>query len=316
MIYTTLWYVVDKRMVSLSVVSVALGLVSVGFDAGTHISNRMEDESTAPEAEVEIERVQEYWTRVEDGELDAGTVVTIDGTLSGYGPMVFGPPREIKDRHFRLRELVDGDELDAELDGLISMSSGNPVIRLSPDNGVKYAGLYEGVGRNSVPLLVDEDAFRSWQESTNALVSDVSITGRLVTIPEEWRDLMELFGLDETTGYALSVADEDGIRERGRTRFFEADIWAVFQSEDAQHWISRAPDFTRANDFRRQVKDIVEAAERIGDDLEVVSQYDLVDQPISGYQSVRSQSKLVQEVSNEAVRTHYIDRINEILDRE
>lgn len=301
-------------MMSLSAVSVALGLLSVGFDAGSHISSRMGESSVSPEDATEIARVQDFWTRVDGGNLDAGSAVTIDGTLSGYGPMVFGPPREIKRRHFRLREAVDGGDVDAELDGLISMSSGNPVIRLPPENGVKYAGLYEGVGRNSVPVLVDDDAFQAWQSDTSSHVADVSLTGTLVEVPEEWRDLMELFGLDDDNGYAISVDSEDAIRDRGQTRFFEADIWAVFQDGDTQHWISRCPDFTASNDFRRQIRDIVDSAERLGDELTLISQYDLVERPISGYQSVRSQSRLVEELSNEEVRNHYVDRIDEILD--
>lgn len=300
-------------MISLSAVSVALGLLSVGFDAGSHLSNRMGESAPSPENTVEIERVQDFWTRVEGGNLDEGTAVTIDGTLSGYGPMVFGPPREIKRRHFRLREAM-GEDVSAELDGLISMSSGNPLIRLPPENGVKYAGLYEGVGRNSVPVLVDEDAFESWRASTSSLVVDVSLTGTLVEVPDEWRDLMELFGLDDDNGYAVSVESADAIRERRRTRFFEADIWAVFDDGDTQNWISRCPDFTASSDFRRQVRDIVDSADRLGEELKLVSQYDLVERPISGYQSVRSQSRLVEELSNEEVRTHYIDRIDEILD--
>ncbi|MFB6097112.1 MAG: hypothetical protein ABEJ74_06965 [Haloferacaceae archaeon] len=298
-------------------ISLAIGVVSLGIDAGTlvheRVGGRTDGEGTR------FESVLDFWTAFRDGRLAEGDRVTVAGSLTDYGPVTFGPPRAVKEGHFRLREsLADADVDPGTIDGLVSISSGNPLIRVAPENGVRYAGLYEGIGRNSIPVFVDSDRFSAWHDGFDGDVRDAAVTGVLRPIPGAWQDLMELFGLpEETSGYALHVGSDGAIEDQGPTSFFEADIWAAFSVGGADRWVSRAPNLARLREHELDLAAVAETAERFGDDATLVGQYDLEDKPVSEYIERHTDadvgSERVQVAARGNVRETYVERIRDLL---
>ena len=109
--------------------------------------------------------VKDYWLAYEAEELKKGMWIEIEGTFSEYGPLLFGAPWAKKEDHFNWRCYVSDVEAALGIDGIVSISSGNVTIRpnkvaiQTPSNGQisynKYAGLYQYIGRNSIPIIID-----------------------------------------------------------------------------------------------------------------------------------------------------------------
>jgi hypothetical protein len=233
--------------------------------------------------------------------------------------MIFGDPRLIKQRHFEFRDALSTDA-PTSIDALVSISSGQPVVRLEPMEGVYYAGLYEGIGRNSIPVFVDEGRFDSWRaERTNARnqVWDVALTGQLDDLPTEWDDFFSIFGLDqEAPEYAIYVQDDatSNIEHRGETSFFEADVWAAYEHGGDRGWMTRCPDFADRTEVRGAIDAIIDNLEAVEGTVELISQYDLVDRPLGTSPSIDQTSTHVQEMSNRRVREDYIDEVSALID--
>jgi hypothetical protein len=296
-------------------ISMTISLLALGLDAGTHIHDRLGDR--ADESVVEVDDVPTLWDRLRDGTLGAGDRVAVTGTVAPYGPTTFGHPREVKRRHFALREtLADGDGPDAEpgtLDGLVSLSSGQPVVRVPPERGVRYAGLYEAIGRNGLPVFVDADAYEAFDERTPGRVRDATLTGTLEPVPEAWQDLVTVLDPDHGgTGYALHVGP-DGLSDAGETTFFEADVWAVVESGGEQRWLSRCPDFARRHELADDVRTLAESASSLGPDATLVAEYDLEDRPVADYADVGAKSGVVQELANRDARDRYAEELSRLL---
>lgn len=299
-------------------ISLAIGVISLGVDAGTLVHDRMEGSDEADG--MAFDSVLDFWEAFGDGRLSEGDRVTVTGTLTDYGPVTFGPPRAVKEGHFRLREALAHADVDpGTIDGLVSLSSGNPLIRVAPEKGVRYAGLYEGIGRNSVPVFVDSDTFEEWHTGFDGDVLEASVTGVLRPVPGAWQDLMELFGLaEDASGYALHVGTDGGIEDAGQTSFFEADIWAAFSVGEGDRWVSRAPNFARPREHERDLKAVAETVERFGPEARLVGQYDLEKTPVSEYIDRHTDadavgSQRVERAARGDVRESYVERIRDLL---
>ena len=298
-------------------ISATLGALTLGVNAASAYHQR---KSIVPDGGVdEIGGVKEFWSAHRRNTLDTGSYVTVEGTLSLYAPMIFGDPRLIKQRHFEFRDALSTDA-PTSIDALVSISSGQPVVRLEPMEGVYYAGLYEGIGRNSIPVFVDEGRFDSWRaERTNARnqVWDVALTGQLDDLPTEWDDFFSIFGLDqEAPEYAIYVQDDatSNIEHRGETSFFEADVWAAYEHGGDRGWMTRCPDFADRTEVRQAIDAIIDNLEAVEAPVELISQYDLVDRPLGTSPSIDQTSTHVQEMSNRRVREDYIDDVSALID--
>lgn len=300
-------------------ISATLGALSLGVNAASVYHQR--DSAVSDGGVDNIGSVKEFWGAHRRDSLNPGSYVTVDGTLSVYAPMIFGDPRLVKQRHFEFRDALSTDA-PASIDALVSISSGQPVIRLQPREGVYYAGLYEGIGRNSIPVFIDEGLFDSWRKerpNDNEYVWDVALTGQLDDLPTEWDDFFSIFGLDqEAPEYAIYVKDDDasGIEHRAETGFFEADIWAAYKRDEGHGWITRCPDFAERTEIRESIGSIIDnlEAEPEPDRIELISQYDLVDRPFGTSPNIDQTSTQVQEMSNRRVRENYIDEVSDLID--
>ncbi|RLM59736.1 hypothetical protein DVK02_03120 [Halobellus sp. Atlit-31R] len=298
-------------------ISATLGALTLGVNAASAYHQRR---SVAPDGGVdEIGGVKQFWDAHRRDALETGSYVTVEGTLSLYAPMIFGDPRLVKQRHFEFRDALS-TEAPTSIDALVSISSGQPVVRLEPMRGVYYAGLYEGIGRNSIPIFVDEARLDSWREAhatAGAHVWDVALTGQVDDLPTEWDDFFSIFGLDqEAPEYAIYVQDDDAsnIEYRGKTPFFEADVWAAYEHDGGHGWMTRCPDFAERAEMRRSIDAIIDNLEGVDGPVELISQYDLVDRPFGTSPRIDQTSTHVQEMSNRRVRENYIDEVAEIVD--
>lgn len=304
-------------------ISATLGALSLGVNAASVYHQRQSVVSDG--GTDEIGSVKDFWNAHRRDTLDPGSYVTVDGTLSVYAPMIFGDPRLVKQRHFEFRDALS-TEAPTGIDALVSISSGQPVIRLEPMEGVYYAGLYEGIGRNSIPVFIDQARFDSWREertNESTYVWDVALTGQLDDLPTEWDDFFSIFGLDrEAPEYAIYVQDDDasGIEYRGETGFFEADIWAAYKRDGSHGWMTRCPDFAERTEIRRSVDSIIDNLESESESkseaepIELISQYDLVDRPFGTSPNIDQTSTHVQEMSNRRIRENYIDEVSDLID--
>ncbi|ELZ51764.1 hypothetical protein C464_00164 [Halorubrum coriense DSM 10284] len=298
--------------------SATLGALSLGVNAASVYHQR---DTAVPDGGIDtVGSVKEFWGAHRRDSLNPGSYVTVDGTLSVYAPMIFGDPQLVKQRHFEFRDALSM-EAPAGIDALVSISSGQPVIRLQPREGVYYAGLYQGIGRNSIPVFIDEALFDSWRKdrtNDDTYVWDVALTGQLDDLPTEWDDFFSIFGLDqEAPEYAIYVKDDDvsGIEYRAETGFFEADIWAAYKRDGGHGWITRCPDFAERTEIRRSIDSIIEnLASPEAEGIELISQYDLVDRPFGTSPDIAQTSTQIQEMSNRRVRENYIDEVSDLID--
>lgn len=300
-------------------------MIGIGIQAVPPVVAKVE--GAMQQLQAEIPGVKGFWHSIEYGHYEVGDTIQIQGSLTEYGPMVFGHPRKIKARHFALREAMSDKETSGELDGLISLSSGNalirkPIVKGPEERDWKYAGLYEGIGRNAVPLLIDGEVFTTWKTERRAEdqkrerehhVWDVSITGILQDGADEWKRLMSTFGLPDDHVYTVYVPPDGTIEYIGEPRFFEADIWAVFQVDGENRWVSRCPDFTIPSEIANDIAAIVKTGESFGDDATLIAQYDSVANSIP--QRLRMQpDPLEQRLDRRGVTTEYVNKIRELLD--
>ncbi|WP_144902224.1 hypothetical protein [Halobellus captivus] len=299
-------------------ITATLGALSLGVDAASVYHQR---KTAVPDGGVdEIGGVKEFWAAHRQDTLNTGSYVTVEGTLSLYAPMIFGDPRLIKQRHFEFRDALS-TRAPTSIDALVSISSGQPVVRLEPMKGVYYAGLYEGIGRNSIPVFIDQSRLDSWRDrrtSAGKQVWDVALTGQLDDLPTEWDDFFSIFGLDqEAPEYAIYVQDDSvsNIEYRGETRFFEADVWAAYERDGDRGWMTRCPDFAERTEIRRSIDAIIDNLEAVDGPVELISQYDLVDRPLGTSPNIDQTATHVQEMSNRRVRENYIDEVSALIDR-
>jgi len=298
-------------------IMMTLGALSLGVDAASAYHQRRT--ATTDGGVHELGSVKQFWAAHRKADLDTGSYVTVEGTLSTYAPMIFGDPRLIKQRHFELRDALSTDA-PGSIDALVSISSGQPILRLQPMKGVYYAGLYEGIGRNSIPLFIDKDRLESWRaerETSHKAVWDVAVTGELDDLPTEWDDFFSIFGLDEEAPeYAIYVQDDDvsNIEYRDETRFFEADVWAAYENDGDHGWLTRCPDFTERTEVRQAIDALIDNLEAIDGPVKLTSQYDLMDRPLGQSPNIDQTSTHIQEMSNRRVRQSYIDEVSDIID--
>lgn len=303
-------------MVMIEPVSAFVTTVSLGVESVSLF--RMYSGDRSGGNVVEIGTVKDFWQRHRSDELELGMNVSLLGSLSEFAPMLFGDPREVKERHFELREKLTGED-PSLVDPLISISSGNPIIRLPPINGINYVGLYDSIGRNSVPVFLDGSVFEEWKQTEadeSMTVWDVEIRGRLGEIPDEWSDFFSSFGYDsDVAEFALYVDDHEkaGIEYIGETRFFEADAWAAYIVDGESRWLSRCPDFADRTDYRKTMENMIGILED-EESPEVISQYDLVDHPLTKVSTIQSNTTTVEEIQNKRLREEYVDRIQMILE--
>jgi hypothetical protein len=149
---------------------------------------------------ISFNNVKEFWLANKRNELKEGDWIKVYGTFSEYAPLTLGIPWERKREHFNWRANLSTIELrtplsntelpsptDVGIDGIMSLSSGNAIVRFKPftlptSHTNRYAGLYQAIGRNSIPLILDEQYFHKFKSDNKIRTShtyDVELVGTL-----------------------------------------------------------------------------------------------------------------------------------------
>jgi Effector-associated domain 7 len=242
--------------------------------------------------------IKDYWRAYEADELKEGTWVEIEGTFSEYGPLLSGAPWAKKEDHFNWRTYVSDVEAALGIDGIVSVSSGNALIHLnkvevqSPFNGEissnKYAGLYQYIGRNSIPIVIDEHLLLRAQKEVNMdseilkmPAYNVRIRGTIEEPSGLYSTVTTLPERFDKKQYVLQVAGDDAfIKIIGSIDFFESDIWVVVESKAVENMVVRCPDLSEQEAMGRAIHEIKEQLkDNFGPNYDVKTQFDRVSTP-------------------------------------
>jgi len=239
---------------------------------------------------VSCDHMRHLWLLVEDrtsqdASIEDVPVVRVRGQLSLYAPLLFGHPKHKRQLHLELRqgavELVKalGCEFGELLNGLLSYSAGQMVIRPYFMDQYVYIGLYESIVRNSIPVMIERKYFTSLLSSlfqdNNTL--DVVVQGFLDEIPNYAKAALQDFGITDRLksfiaeqtlqsvgqpNCALIVnGDEqsfvelpsDSKRAPRPARYLDGDVWVA---NGANSLITRFIDVSWREDMLNAVADI------------------------------------------------------------
>ena len=256
----------------------------------------------------------DLWMLVEDQMLreqplyDA-PAVSVEGQLSPYAPLVLGNPMRKRRLHLELRqgatEMVKecGFEFGELLNGLMSYSAGQMVIR--PYFGQKYAflGLYESIVRNSIPIMIGTQyynetlamLFRQYtalevrvQASlkeipnyTQEALSDFGITDRLRSVLSS--ETIAKFGQPNCALYVdgkgdtrIEVLSRPGAADPAR--YLDGDVWVANAKNNL---ISRFINISSRVDMLHGVNEINNELRKSSHGRGVVASFDVREAPIS-----------------------------------
>jgi hypothetical protein len=252
----------------------------------------------------EFDNVTDFWKKRDFRE---GDYVKIDGTLSVFGPTMFGSPRSKRDLHRETRRFVlnaiesDPDYI-TQFDSLISYTAGQMVVRCNfPDLPYTYLGFYHSIARNSIPLFVNTEYYlreiaKFFEDGVTAV--EVSILGRFNHTDTNFlRSFLEAFKLDEIydgelleerlsqQDYSIQVngdtpiggkIDSTHIDMKGPSRYLDGDIWVVAKNSNNIGIVSRFIDLTDSEDLQIERLLLKQDVRSIFKASEIISEYDQV----------------------------------------
>lgn len=258
--------------------------------------------------------MSDLWKLIEDLMLqnqpvDEVPAVCIQGQLSPYAPLLFGNPMSKRRLHLELRQgavqLIEefGYEFGELLNGLLSYSAGQMVIKPYFRSKYVFLGLYESIVRNSIPVLIDREYYNAKVGSLfrqfNTL--DVRLYGLLGKIPNYTQDALDDFGIadrlrpilgEETVqqvgspNYALFVhGDDESFIEVPElsgdyplsSRYLDGDVWVA---NAANSLITRFIDISSREDMLNAVTEINRELRASSHGRGIVSSFDIRLAPI------------------------------------
>ncbi len=130
-----------------------------------------------------FDHVEEFWgATLRDGDL-----VTIDGVLSPFSPLLIGNPKGLLTLHNQFRDLAEDGEIKTPLSSAnMSLSAGQVAWDVGPIGAWHVLGLYESLVRNAVVVFVDRQEFserlkpefKVWRRDA----AEACLTGRVVSL--------------------------------------------------------------------------------------------------------------------------------------
>lgn len=248
----------------------------------------------------EYKSVQEFCKASRRGELKSGMDVTIKGTLSKYGPMIIGDPKLKRERHREFRRtLLEKAQPGAisiyAVDPILSLTAGETFWRFEPLNNLVYAGLYQGMIRNSVPVFIEEGYYekveRFFAGQDNQYFMDVELTGRLKSIPSNFAQIgIIIEEKPEIPTYGLFVGKKGTeVKPLGEASYVNGDIWIGLEHQGEEKLLGRFLDVSDAEDLREERAALKKDVEKYLPDSRVIHQFDQVDPLIKGKQIINIQ---------------------------
>lgn len=274
-----------------------------------HMNKVMESE-IARDVEY-IHRITDFWANrpIED------SCVQIKGTLSLYAPMIIGPPMMKRDTHLAFRTKKDDFDEDS-LNASLAYSAGQMVERVRGDHHYYILGLYQGIVRNSIPVLVDPVYYfahianvlnrdNTSQSGRKSLCHEAKITGIVSPLPPGYNRMAAMKrwmasnayntlgdGVVENQGYDSSIVglfihgtnDKTKIEWTKEAKYLDGDIWCYVEKKTERgrsvekKMFSRFGDLSNEKDIGLQISGMkAEIEKEFGPHYEIISQFDEVD---------------------------------------
>lgn len=202
--------------------------------------------------------------------LEELNLVTVQGTLSQFAPMLMGPPRAKRLLHREFRKAIETDRQFGErkrltINACMSISAGQMVHReVRKDNRKRLLGLYESIVRNSIPIFVLPEYYEQellpafWNNQGSGCIEAI-VTGRLFLLDNNYiRRLLRRQGIDEILpafviddlcqdAYALEVGSP-GTKVQNLVdqpvRYLDGDIWLAMKSDSSERFVTAFVDIT------------------------------------------------------------------------
>jgi hypothetical protein len=185
---------------------------------------------------IKCNSMRELWMLIETlilqrQSFESATYVYMQGQLSPYAPLLFGNPVRKRQLHLELRQcavqLIEelGYEFGELLNGLLSYSAGQMVIRAYFRSRYVYLGLYESIVRNSIPVFVESNYFKTYL--ANLFVDNntinVGVKAVIDKIPNYAQDALTDFGITDRLRSVLSKETLQNIGKPNYALFIHGD---------------------------------------------------------------------------------------------
>jgi len=258
----------------------------------------------------EFETVTDFWKAARRwySKTPPAQYISIKGALSRFAPILPGDPNNNRDIHRYIRRNYDEIQKSFErtgrkekpttLDAFMAFSSGQMVIRLSPEElPYVYMGLYHSIVRNSIPVFVErsyyfkviEHALLNNKPSSDTI--EASVTGRLLPMPDTFvvqflkdLNLYDSFKQAQVDRllprFALQVdgnSDPTHIQPISRARYLDGDIWVAILDGKNERVVSRFLDLANPEDISSERGALKTEVAHYYGDCEVISEYDDTD---------------------------------------
>lgn len=248
---------------------------------------------------IEFKNITDFWKAPSEGELSDGDIISIQGQLSKYTPMMIGPPYEKRQIHLKyrtkLQEGISSDKL-AQANASLAYTAGQMVWRLNcRKQPLMFLGLYHSIVRNSIPVFVDMDYYQKsvvgiFRDNVNPFVIEADITGEVIKFKEGFMDdvpdsdvlkgSIRLDILEPFYGIIINGKNTN-IEYVDEARYLDGDIWVALEKDEKQFFVSRFIDLADIDDLQKEKGILGKQVEsKEYENYEVIFQFDQVDKII------------------------------------
>jgi hypothetical protein len=213
-------------------------------------------------------------------------LVTVQGTLSQFAPMLMGPPRAKRVLHREFRRAIEthrrfGERKRLTINACMSISSGQMVHReRRTGNEKRLLGLYESIVRNAIPVFVqtafyEDKIVPAMRETRGSGCFEALITGRVFQLDNNYirrflaRQGIDLilpaFVIDDLCrhAYALDVGgpgtDVEVLADQP-VRYLDGDIWIAATVDGVERFFTAFVDITSEAEREEEMQRLREEA--------------------------------------------------------
>ena len=257
---------------------------------------KLNSEDYESNVSISFSLIKQFW-KLESG-AHHGKLIKMKGvTISVFAPFTIGAPWLKSRSHLEERRKMESGSYKpsqtARANAKLAVTAGQMVMRAGEFAthwpGYRYMGMYQAIVRNSIPLFCtsryyDETLHQIFQEYKSDCI-DGDVVGRLIEIPQEFRDAFADFVYEEEVHtsvrkikgralYGILVGEDGtGIQNVRPTAYLDGDIWAATSKDKVTAFHSRFCNLADREDLGAAIEDL--KREIRGD--EIVYQFDMVE---------------------------------------
>lgn len=214
-----------------------------------------------------IQHVRDFW----ESERIGGELVCIQGTISTFAPFVIGRPTGKRMLHHAYREMQEAGHVYQQfVQSNMTVTAGQMVWKLDAIGTLSQVwyclGFYHSIVRNSVPIYVTEQVYRTQIEphlcGNRLFALEAEIIGRVAPIAgfadaidmKEWRNYIDPEELG-TKSFGIFVTEKYGTRVNviGDSRYLDGDIFFLVRADGNLRLATRFLDLSNTTDVRNEV---------------------------------------------------------------